>query len=95
MRPLDPRLAPHLRPARAPLVLAMSATLAGGLLTIVQAFAIGTLIVELVQDPAGSSWHKAAGWLAAVVVLRAWRGTSRTPPRPPPPHGSRRRSGSG
>ena len=36
MRPLDPRLAPHLRPARSPLVLAMSATLAAGLLTIVQ-----------------------------------------------------------
>jgi ATP-binding cassette subfamily C protein CydCD len=71
MRPFDPRLLPHLEPARRSLAGVVAASLAGGLLTVAQAFAIGTLIVDLVRDPGGSAWHGAAWWLAAVVGLRA------------------------
>jgi len=71
MRPLDPRLRPHLAPARSSLAGALGASLLGGLLTVGQAFAVGALVVELVQDPRGDSWQPAAVWLTAIVVLRA------------------------
>ncbi|RLV48915.1 thiol reductant ABC exporter subunit CydD [Nocardioides mangrovicus] len=68
MRPLDPAVLPHLRPARWSLALAVGAGMAGGLLAVAQAFALGTLLVRLVQ---GQAWHAAAAWLLAVVALRA------------------------
>ncbi|MEZ5098158.1 MAG: ABC transporter transmembrane domain-containing protein [Nocardioides sp.] len=71
MRPLDPRVLPHLRPALRPLVGVLAGGLCGGLLTVLQAYAVGTLLVRLVEDPAGSAWHLAAWWTAALVVARA------------------------
>ena len=53
MRPLDPRLLPHLRPARTPLAVAVVAGVVSGLLTVAQAFALGALVVEVATDPAG------------------------------------------
>ena len=74
MRPLDPRLRPHLAPARRALTLVVAGSLAGGLLSVAQAFSVGSLIVALVQDPAGASWHPAAWWLAILTLLRALTG---------------------
>ncbi|RYP83134.1 thiol reductant ABC exporter subunit CydD [Nocardioides guangzhouensis] len=71
MRPLDPRLLPHLRPARTPLVVALVAGAVSGLLTVAQAFALGTLVVEVATDPGGNGWHVPAGWLAGIVVAGA------------------------
>lgn len=71
MKPFDPAVLPHLLPARRPLVVGLVAGLAGGLLVVGQAWAIGTLIVALVTDPGGSGWHAAAWWLGAVVLARA------------------------
>ena len=68
MRPLDPRLLPHLRPARTPLVVALVAGAVSGLLTVAQAFALGTLVVDVVTDPEGDAWHTPALWLAGVVL---------------------------
>ncbi|WP_082600666.1 thiol reductant ABC exporter subunit CydD [Nocardioides sp. Soil777] len=70
MRPLDPLVLPHLLPARRPLAVVVGAGAAAGLLTIAQAVAIGALVVELVDDPAGGAWHGAALALLVVVGLR-------------------------
>ena len=71
MRPLDPRLLPHLRPARTPLAVAVAAGVVSGLLTVGQAFALGGLVVEVATDPAGDGWHVPALWLAVLVVTGA------------------------
>lgn len=71
MRPLDPRLLPHLRPARTPLVVALVAGAVSGLLTVAQAFALGTLVVDVVTAPAGDAWHTPALWLVGVVLAGA------------------------
>ncbi|UAL31203.1 thiol reductant ABC exporter subunit CydD [Nocardioides rotundus] len=71
MRPLDPALLPHLRPARRSLAGVVAAGVVGGLLTVAQAFALGTLLVRLVSDPGGTAWHASAGWLVAIVAARA------------------------
>src|SRR6187397_290232 len=71
MRPLDPRLLPHLRPARTPLAVALVAGAVSGLLTVAQAFALGTLVVDVTTDPAGDGWHLPALWLAGVVLAGA------------------------
>ena len=71
MRPLDPRILGYLRPARRSLIGVLAGGTFGGLLTVAQAFAMGTLLVRVVQDPAGSGWHEAAWWLAAIVIGRA------------------------
>ena len=71
MRPLDPRLLPHLRPARTPLGVAVVAGVVSGLLTVAQAFALGALVVEVATDPAGDGWHTPAAWLAGIVVVGA------------------------
>ncbi len=71
MKPFDPALLPHLRPARGALAAGLAGGLGAGLLTVAQAFATGLLVVRLVQDPAGDAWHQPALWLAVVVVLRA------------------------
>lgn len=70
MRPLDPLVLPHLVPARRPLAVVVCTGVAGGLLTIAQAWAIGALVVRLVDDPAGDAWHGAALALLVVVGLR-------------------------
>uniref|UniRef100_UPI00351A9EBC hypothetical protein n=1 Tax=uncultured Paracoccus sp. TaxID=189685 RepID=UPI00351A9EBC len=71
MRPLDPALLPYLRPARRSLAGVVAAGVVGGLLTVAQAFALGTLLVRLVSDPGGTAWHASAGWLVAIVAARA------------------------
>ena len=71
MRPLDPRLLPHLRPARTPLAVALVAGAVSGLLTVAQAFALGTLVVDVATAPAGDGWHTPALWLAGVVLAGA------------------------
>ena len=71
MRPLDPRLLPHLRPARTPLAVALGAGAVSGLLTVAQAFALGTLVVDVATAPAGDGWHTPAVWLAGVVLAGA------------------------
>ncbi len=71
MRPFDPQVLPHLLPARRPLAVVLGAGVAGGVLTLAQAWALGALVVRLVTDPAGTAWHGAALALLAVVALRA------------------------
>ena len=71
MKPFDPALLPHLRPARGALAAGLAGGLGAGLLTVGQAFATGLLVVRLVQDPAGDGWHEPGLWLVAVVMLRA------------------------
>lgn len=74
MRPLDPALLPHLRPARRALVVVVAAGLVGGVLAVAQAVALGTTLVRLVTDPAGGAWHGPAAWFAAAVAGRALAG---------------------
>jgi ATP-binding cassette, subfamily C, bacterial CydCD len=74
MRPLDARVLPFLDPARRTLLVALAAGGLGGLLTVAQAFALGTLLVRLVEDPGDSSWHVAALWLAVIVIGRGLAG---------------------
>ena len=69
MRPLDPTVRTHLRPARGALAVVVACGVAGGLATLAQAFALGTLVVAAVTPPAGG-WHNAAWWLAGLVLLR-------------------------
>ncbi|PKH41258.1 ATP-binding cassette, subfamily C, CydCD [Nocardioides alpinus] len=69
MRPLDPSVRTHLRPARGALALVVACGVVGGLATVAQAFALGTLVVAAVTPPAGG-WHAAAWWLAGLVLLR-------------------------
>ncbi|KRF34241.1 thiol reductant ABC exporter subunit CydD [Nocardioides sp. Soil805] len=71
MRPLDPQVLPHLLPARRSLAVVVGAGVAGGVLTLAQAWAIGALVVRLVTDPGGTGWHAAALALLVVVTLRA------------------------
>ncbi len=71
MRPLDPRLLPHLRPARLPLAGVVGAGVAGGLLLVAQAFAVTTLLVEAL---AGRPLAGPATALALVVLGRALAG---------------------
>ncbi|WP_110183245.1 thiol reductant ABC exporter subunit CydD [Nocardioides solisilvae] len=74
-KPLDPALLPHLLPARRHLASGLVAGVVGGLLAVAQAFAVGHLIVRLVDDPGGAGWLEGlrgpALALAAVVALRA------------------------
>ena len=55
MKPLDPVIRTHLRPARAALVVATLAGTVGGLLLILQAFAVGNLIVGLARGESVST----------------------------------------
>ncbi len=71
MRPLDPRVRPLLAPARGALTALVTAGLIAGLLTVAQAFALGTLLVEVVREPAGTGWQRAALWLAGAILGRA------------------------
>ncbi|MCP3423909.1 thiol reductant ABC exporter subunit CydD [Nocardioides pinisoli] len=69
MRPLDPAVLPHLRPARGALSLVVVSGVVGGLATVAQAFALGALVVAAVTPPAGG-WQGAAWAFAGLVLLR-------------------------
>jgi ATP-binding cassette subfamily C protein CydCD len=69
MRPLDPALLSHLRPARGPLAVVVASGVVAGLATVGQAFALGTLVVAAVTPPVGG-WHASAWWLTGLVLLR-------------------------
>ena len=71
MKPLDPRLLPHLRPARAALLASVSASAVGGLLLVAQAVVVGSLVAALVLSPGSSRWTAWVPWLIAIFVLRA------------------------
>ncbi|MCD6640842.1 MAG: thiol reductant ABC exporter subunit CydD [Nocardioides sp.] len=71
MKPFDPALLPHLRPARTALAGVLAGGLLGGLLTVAQAFAMGYSVVRLVDEPAGDAWHTPALWLVVIVAARA------------------------
>ena len=68
MRPLDPRVRPHLVPARTPLAVVLAGNVINAGLVIGQAFAVAALVATLIQ---GGSWETAAWWLAGVTVARA------------------------
>jgi ATP-binding cassette subfamily C protein CydCD len=78
VRPLDPRVLPHLAPARWSLAGVVAAGLAGGALLVAQAFAVAGLVAGLLAG--GLSDDRvapAATWLAAVTLLRgaaSWAG---------------------
>ncbi len=73
MKPVDPRLLPHLAPARAPLAGALATSVVAGLLVVAQAFAVAALITRLLDgDRAGSV--RAAAALVVVLVGRAVAG---------------------
>lgn len=67
MRPLDPAVLTHLRPASRPLAAVVASGVVGGLATVAQAFALGALVVAAVRS---GDWSLAAWWLAGLVLLR-------------------------
>ena len=71
MRPFDPRLRPHLAPARGHLVGVVAAGVLGGALLIAQAFVVADLVVGLLAAPRGAGWHDAAWWLLGISLARA------------------------
>ncbi|MGZ5420909.1 MAG: thiol reductant ABC exporter subunit CydD [Aeromicrobium sp.] len=83
MKPIDPRVLPHLAPAKHSLAGVVGASLMSGGLLVAQAFAVAALIAGLfdgASSVAPDRWQDAvtAGtWLAAITVLRAltaWAG---------------------
>jgi ATP-binding cassette, subfamily C, bacterial CydCD len=68
MRPLDPATLPYMRAARAALVQVVAASLLQGLLVVVQAFAVATIVVAVVD---GRSVTAPATVVAVVFALRA------------------------
>ncbi|MFZ5847698.1 MAG: thiol reductant ABC exporter subunit CydD [Actinomycetota bacterium] len=87
MKPLDPRLLPHLTPARLPLAGVVAASTLSGLLLVGQAFAVAALITSLFSGAADGSWdgalragialglvtfgRAASSWLVDVLSARA------------------------
>jgi ATP-binding cassette, subfamily C, bacterial CydCD len=78
MKPLDPRLLPHLTPARLPLAGVVAASTASGLLLVAQAFAVAALVTGLFAGAQDGSWSAArdAGMLLGLVTagraLASW-----------------------
>lgn len=70
MRPLDKSVLTHLRPASTPLSVVVVTGVLAGLMTVVQAIALGALVVAAVTDPTGVGWHTPAWWLVGAVTLR-------------------------
>jgi ATP-binding cassette subfamily C protein CydCD len=70
VKPLDPRVLPYLQPARYALAVVMASAIMSGIATIAQAFALGTLVVELLADPGGSNWHAPLWWLLVATAIR-------------------------
>ncbi|WP_343996471.1 thiol reductant ABC exporter subunit CydD, partial [Nocardioides dubius] len=71
MRPLDPRVLPHLMPARTALAAVLGGNVVAGVLVVAQAFAGAALVAGVLADPSGSDWHPAAIGFAVVTGLRA------------------------
>ncbi len=87
MKPLDPRLLPHLTPARLPLAGVVVAGALQGLLLVAQAFAVAALITSLFSGARTGSWdatvasatafglvtlgRAATSWLVDVLSARA------------------------
>lgn len=69
MKPLDPRVLPHLAPARGPLTVVVVGNVVAGALVVAQAFAAAWLVSGLVAGT--STWPSAAAWLVAVLLGRA------------------------
>lgn len=69
MKPLDPRVLPHLAPARGPLAVVVVGNVVAGALVVAQAFAAAWLVSGLVAGT--STWPAAAGWLVAVLLGRS------------------------
>jgi ATP-binding cassette, subfamily C, bacterial CydCD len=78
MKPVDPRLLPHLTPARLPLAGVVAASTASGLLLVAQAFAVAGLVTGLFTGAQDGSWDAAvaAGLLLGIVTagraLTSW-----------------------
>jgi len=68
VRPLDPAVLPHLRPARAVLVAVVTAGGLSGLLVVAQAFALATAVTAAVV---GQGLREPVTWLIGVVAARA------------------------
>ena len=71
MKPLDPRLLPHLTPARVPLAGVVAASTTSGLLLVAQAFAVAGLVTALFEGASGNGWDEAvdAGVLLGLVTV--------------------------
>ncbi|HEY0774051.1 MAG TPA: thiol reductant ABC exporter subunit CydD [Nocardioidaceae bacterium] len=66
MKPLDPRLLPHLTPARASLAGVVGASTISGLLLVAQAFAVAALITSVFSGASTGAWE---GALRAGIAL--------------------------
>ncbi|MDR6176464.1 ATP-binding cassette subfamily C protein CydCD [Nocardioides zeae] len=71
MKPLDPRVLPHLAPARAPLAVVVAGSVLGAALLVGQALALATTVARLVADPLGAGWHLPAALFVAALLGRA------------------------
>ena len=72
MRPLDPRLLPHLTPARAPLTVALVTGVVSGLLTVAPGGGtgkIGAAVVLALAAILGGAVYSGLVWLLRVVGL--------------------------
>jgi ATP-binding cassette, subfamily C, bacterial CydCD len=69
VKPLDPAVLTHLRPARTSLSVVVAGGVVGGLATVAQAFALGALVVAVVTRAPGG-WQAHAWAFAALVLLR-------------------------
>lgn len=71
MKPLDPRVLPHLAPARAPLAVVVGGSVLGATLLVGQALALAATVARLVADPGGDGWHLPAALFVAALLGRA------------------------
>ncbi|MFW6775174.1 thiol reductant ABC exporter subunit CydD [Nocardioides sp. CPCC 205120] len=71
MKPVDPRVLPHLAPARRPLAVVLAASTAGAVLLVVQALALAAVVAGLVDDAAGGGWHTPLVVFVAALLGRA------------------------
>lgn len=71
MKPLDPRVLPHLAAARGALSVVVVGNVASGVLVVGQAFALAGLLVTLLAGPGSTDWHRPALVLVAVIVARS------------------------
>ena len=67
MKPVDPRVLPHLRPARWALAGVVAGSTAGGLLLVAQAFALARLVTAAVG---GEDLTGPGAWVLAMGLVR-------------------------
>ncbi|WP_134739340.1 thiol reductant ABC exporter subunit CydD [Nocardioides sp. 503] len=72
MRPTDPRLRPHLAPARRHLAGVVGAGVLGAVLVVAQAYAVTGLVVAVVSDDRLVGWTLAVLGLVAARALVSW-----------------------